>query len=249
VPGTGFEWVVGALGRPADCAGTEHEIPEARGAETGAAVALLADAVHARFGGSGSSGATLYVASGDPGRGPGDTLALTQTLTGVLALAPGGHLVSSAPALTTSFSRSLVALVAALFDEVYVAKPLASLPTNGTVYLVGKGFHGISAPLAESLLARLGALARGPPPAGGWPPLIEPTLCASVDGALLRVARQVYGRQQATFLAEAGSYYAQYQGRRGALSSALAPDARRAEEVWLASNPVRALQEGFWLWP
>ena len=91
-------------------------------------VAALANAVHARFGGdvSAASGATLYTSdagidvSGDYSRQEEDTALLNfgQVLCGILSLAPGGHLVTKQYTFLTPFSRSLIAVLAALFDEV-----------------------------------------------------------------------------------------------------------------------------------
>lgn len=213
-------------------------------------VAALADAVHAIFG----SGATLYTSdagidvSADYNRQEELTAWLNfgQILAGLLALAPGGHLVTKQYTFTAPFSRSLIALVAALFDEAYVTKPLTSRPANSEVYVVGKGFRGIGRALADALLDRLAA-GPGAGPFAEWPPLVDPSLYAAVDEALLRAARQVHERQQVAFLNEAADFYAQYKGRFGELGRALSRDARRVQEAWLSANPVRRIREDYLL--
>jgi cap2 methyltransferase len=219
-------------------------------------VAALADATHARFGGAGPSGATLYTGdagtdvSADYGRQEELTSLLNygQVLCGLLALAPGGHLVTKQYTFVTPFSRSLIGLVAALFDEAFVTKPLTSRPANSEVYVVGKGFRGIDRALCDALLDRLAAYraAAGTTPCD-WAPLLDPALRAGVDGALLRAARQIHARQQVSFLGEAAALFARFGKRRGFLGRLLAEDARRAQEAWLSENPVRWIREDYLL--
>ena len=215
-------------------------------------VAALAAAVHARFGDAGASGASLYTSdagidvSSDFNRQEELTALLNygQVLSGLLTLAPGGHLVSKQYTFFTPFSRSLIALLAALFDELYIVKPLTSRPSNSEIYLVGKGFRGIDAALAAALLARLAAYrAAADTTPSDWTPLLDPTLTADVDAALLRVARTLHGRQQVAFLNEAADFHARWRGRLDQLGRALGHDARRVQEVWLSENPVRRIRD------
>lgn len=219
-------------------------------------VAALADAVHTRFG-TAPTGATLYTSdagidvSADFNRQEELTALLNygQALCGVLALAPGGHFVTKQYTFVTPFSRSLIALLAALFDEMYVVKPLTSRPANSEVYLVGKGFRGIDRALADALLDRLAAYRAaasredpGTTPCD-WSPLLDPTLTADADAALLRAARQLHERQQVAFLNEAADFYQQWRGRLDQLGRALSRDARRVQESWLGENPVRRIRD------
>jgi hypothetical protein len=214
-------------------------------------VAALADAVHARFAGPGPSGASLYTS--DAGidvsadyNAQEETTALInygQVVCGLLALAPGGHLVTKQYTFVTSFSRSLIALVSALFDETYITKPLTSRPANSEVYLVGKGFRGLPPGLADALLDRLAGYRRGGAGPCALPPLLPPEAFAQTDAVLLRAARQIHGRQQVAFLEEAAALWGRFSGRLGALGRALARDARRAQEAWLSANPVRRIRE------
>ena len=223
-------------------------------------VAALAAAVHARFGADGvafgtdavASGASLYTSDagidvgGDFNRQEELTALLNygQVLCGVLALAPGGHLVTKQYTFFTPFSRSLIALLAALFDELYIVKPLTSRPSNSEIYLVGKGFRGVDAALAAALLARLAAYrAAADTTPCDWTPLLDPTLTADVDAAILRVARTLYGRQQVAFLNEAVDFHARWRGRLDQLGRALSRDARRVQEAWLGENPVRRIRD------
>jgi hypothetical protein len=114
--------------------------------------------------------------------------------------------------------------------------------------LVGKGFRGIEPAHADALLDRLVTYREMPPDAEGegpcdWAPLLDPAVYADADAALLRIARQVHGRQQVAFLNEAAALYAQFRGRIDQLARALAGDARRVQEAWLAENPVRRIRD------
>jgi hypothetical protein len=219
-------------------------------------VAALADAVHKRFNENDApsltSGATLYTSdagidvSADFNNQEKLTALLNygQVLCGLLTLAVGGNLVTKQYTFVTPFSRSMIALLAALFDEMYVVKPLTSRPVNSEVYLVGKGFRGISPALADALIDRLAAYraAPGTTPCD-WSPLLDPTLTTDVDAALLRVARQLHERQQVAFLNEAVDLYQKWRGRLDQLARALGRDARRVQDQWLGKNPVRRIRD------
>ena len=210
-----------------------------------AVVEALAAAVHARLG-----GATLYTS--DAGIGVSEDynrqeeltalLNYGQVLCGILSLAPGGHLVTKQYTFVTPFSRGLIALLAALFDEVSVVKPVTSRPANSEVYIVGKGFRGVDPDLARALLARLAEyrIAANTSPAD-WSPLIDPELTAGVDSALLRAARHIHGGMQVNFLNEAADLYGAWRGRLDRLARSLAADASAVQKAWLAANPVRRI--------
>ncbi len=213
-------------------------------------VAAIAEAVHARF--TDTEGATLYTSdagidiSSDYAREEELTALVNygQVLSGVLALARGGSLVTKQFMFVRKFTRSVIALLTALFDEMYVVKPLTSRPGNSEVYLVGKGFRGIGQALADALLDRLAAYREAPDTTPcDWTPLLADADMAAADAALLRVARQVHGRQQVAFLNEAAALYGQFRGRLDQLARALAGDARRVQEAWLAENPARRIRD------
>lgn len=233
-----------------------NAMPEGEGPVTGDltnpdVVAALADAVHSRFSVA-PTGASLYTSdagidvSADFNRQEALTALLNfgQALCGILALAIGGSIVIKQYTFVTPFSRSLIALLAALFDAVYVVKPLTSRPANSEVYIVGKGFRGIDRALADALLDRLAAYHAAPDTTPcDWSPLLDPELTADVDVALLRYARQIHERQQVAFLNEAADLYQQWRGNLDQLGRALNRDARRVQEAWLGENPVRRIRD------
>ncbi len=222
-----------------------------------AVVAALADAVHARFGADRSipSGATIYTSdagidvSSDYGRQEEMTALLNfgQILCGILSLAPGGNLVTKQYTFFTPLNRSLICIVASLFDTVDIVKPLTSRPANSEIYLVAKGFRGIDKRLAASLLNELASLQQRADDASGVSNvcLVDEVILRLVDEALLRVARQLYDRQQVLFLAEAVALYEKYKGNLNGLARVLHPEARRLQDIWLADNPVVRLRSEF----
>ncbi|HVE13653.1 MAG TPA: SAM-dependent methyltransferase, partial [Elusimicrobiota bacterium] len=164
----------------------------------------------------------------------------------LLALEPGGLLVTKQFAFTRAFSRSLIALVAALFDEALLVKPRASAGGNSEIYLVGSGFRGLDPALGARLLARLAGYRRAPAGPCEGPPLLEPSLTRSLDSALLRAAQSLAHRQIA-LLEEAARAHSAFRGRLDELRRAVAPAAAAAQQAWLAENPVRRLRPEQWL--
>eukprot|EP01054_Gregarina_sp_Poly1_P003512 Gregarina_sp_Poly_1__3511@NODE_2020_length_2845_cov_91_476962_g1305_i0_p1_GENE_NODE_2020_length_2845_cov_91_476962_g1305_i0NODE_2020_length_2845_cov_91_476962_g1305_i0_p1_ORF_typecomplete_len684_score103_62FtsJ/PF01728_19/1_7e14FtsJ/PF01728_19/1_2e05Methyltrans_Mon/PF14314_6/3_6e06Methyltrans_Mon/PF14314_6/21_NODE_2020_length_2845_cov_91_476962_g1305_i01062157 len=71
-------------------------------------------------------------------------LLLAETLTALGCLAPGGHYVLKSYSLLTNVSIGLVAVIANSFQQVFLVKPFLSKPGNSEIYIVGKGFVGIS---------------------------------------------------------------------------------------------------------
>jgi cap2 methyltransferase len=221
------------------------EAPTVTGDVTDASVvAALSAAVHSRF----KDGATLYTSdagidvSSDYSKQEELTALLNfgQVLCGILSLAPGGHLVTKQYTFFTSFSRSIVALLATLFDELYVVKPRTSRPVNSEIYLVGKGFRGIASELADALLERIAKYRATPDSTPcDWGPLIAPELMTDVDSALLRIARQLYGRQQVAFLNEAAELYKQGIDKIG---KRYVRDAFIAQDQWLLENTMRRIR-------
>jgi hypothetical protein len=55
----------------------------------------------------------------------------------------------------TDYTLSLLIILSLVFDYTYIAKPLTSKPTNSELYVVCKGFNGISFTLMNDLTNRL----------------------------------------------------------------------------------------------
>lgn len=206
-----------------------------------AAVAALAAAVERRYPG----GVDLYTAdagcdvSGDYNRQEELTAPLHfgAALCGLLALRAGGAFVSKLYTWMRPFTRSLIAALAALFDELRIVKPAASRPTNSEVYLVGRGYRraAFTPAVRAEWEARLAACRGRPEALAAGPPLLREGGAPGAEAALLRAARRLFGRTQVAFLREAVDFMA---GREACparrLRGLLAPAALEAQEAWLA---------------
>jgi hypothetical protein len=80
---------------------------------------------------------------------------LGQILIGLLVLKYGGTLVTKQFTHMSSFTISLIAIIAGCFDEVHIVKPIASKPDNSEEYIVAKGFRGAPEHVIEKMFAAL----------------------------------------------------------------------------------------------
>jgi DNA-directed RNA polymerase II subunit RPB2 len=202
----------------------------------------LGNAAHQRFGEN--DGANLYtsdvgieIASKDANRQEELTAFVNfgQILTGLLALAVGGHFVTKQFTFVTPFSRSLIAIIASLFEETYITKPKTSRPTNSEVYLVGKWFKGISPELAKALLDRCEAYRTLDKLPTTWGSLLQPEVLARVDVDILLAAQEVHGEQQVAFLGEIADAYRAGLSEQGKIVNIYED---KAQKMWLDENPL-----------
>ena len=162
-----------------------------------------------------------------------------QILTGLLGLAIGGHFVTKQFTFVTPFSRSLIAIVASLFEETYITKPKTSRPTNSEVYLVAKGFKGISPELARALLDRCEAYQTLDKLPTTWGSLLKPDVLARADADILLAAQEVHGEQQVAFLGEIADAYRASDGNKNRISN---PYEAKAQKTWLDENPLMVIE-------
>lgn len=160
-----------------------------------------------------------------------------QVIAGLLSLAIGGHLVTKQFTFVTPFSRSLIAIVASLFDECYITKPKTSRPTNSEIYLVGKGFNGISSDLARALLDRCEAYRSLDKLPTTWGSLLLPDLLAQVDADILAAAQELYGEQQIEFLTEISTTYRLFN-QHNDIKQIVSNYEKQAQQAWLNENPL-----------
>jgi hypothetical protein len=229
-------WLMG----PAPNALPEGEQPINGDLTDPAVINTLGNATHQRF--SLNDGANLYtsdvgieLSKEEMKRQEDFTAAVNygQIVTGLLSLAIGGHFITKQFAFLTPFSRSLIAIVASLFDETYITKPKTSKPTNSEVYLVGKGFKGISSELSTALLDRVEAYKTLGKLASNWGSLIQPNLLNQVDADILAAAEELYGDQQVTYINEIVEAYRVKTFENIYEAS--------AQEAWLKENPLMTI--------
>jgi hypothetical protein len=203
-------------------------------------VNTLGNAVHQRF--SENDGANLYTSDVginiiDPNNAEEETASVNygQVLSGLLSLAVGGHFVTKQFTFVTPFSRSLIAIVASLFEETYITKPKTSRPVNSEVYLVGKWFKGISPELAKALLDRCEAYKTLNKLPTTWGSLLQPEVLAKVDADILVAAQEVHGEQQVAFLNEIAEAYRVSDGNKQKIVNIYEA---KAQKAWLDENPL-----------
>ena len=162
-----------------------------------------------------------------------------QILTGLLSLSIGGHFVTKQFMFVTPFSRSLIAIVASLFDETFITKPKTSRPANSEVYLVGKGFKGINQEMVDDLLNRCKAYKTLDKLPTTWGSLVKPEILSKIDGELLAIAQEVHGEQQVSFLNEIYEAYRMFTGTKINDLKLLVKDIEnKAQTLWIEENPI-----------
>ena len=160
-----------------------------------------------------------------------------QILSGLLALAVGGSLVTKQFTYFTPFSRSLIAIVASLFDETYIVKPKTSRPTNSEVYVVGKGFRGITPQLSSALLNRCEAYRSIDKLPTTWGSLIQSELLNKVDAEILASAQAIHGEQQVAYVNEIVDAYQKFKDYNE-IKQYTKTYEKTAQATWLEENPL-----------
>ena len=205
----------------------------------GEVIKTLTNAVHKRF--ETTSGATIATSdagidvSADYSNQEKSTALLNygQIVAAILSLAPGGHMVTKQYTFIRPFNRSVIALVAFLFEESYVVKPVTSRPGNSEIYLVGKYFRGIDEVLANGLLNRFVVYAQGLSPVDGAP-LFDPNTYVDIDNELLKAGKKIHDEQQVEFLKEMDDIYNNKEYPRAALPQI----SQKLQKEWLEKYPV-----------
>jgi DNA-directed RNA polymerase II subunit RPB2 len=165
-----------------------------------------------------------------------------QIISGLLSLAPGGNFVTKQYTYFSPFSRSLIALVSAFFEETYITKPATSRPGNSEIYLVGKGFKGMSSEMIEALTERgelFKTLGVNPTTLGS---LVTQDILDSVDPTLYKIADEFFMNIQINFINEYVNVYKKYGDRMDILENSVEKLIKEAEQNWLAENGVIAIK-------
>ncbi len=167
-------------------------------------------------------------------------LHLGQVLVGLLSLRPGGCLVAKTYTFLRPYGVSVLAVLAALFDETYIDKPCASRGRNSETYLVGIGYRGAPAAVLESLERAVRDFDFARPLVD----LADPAF-AGVGASALAASRALAQRQIRRLDGAMAAFFAH---RRDPGALARAPWLRRANAeacaAWLRRHPVRALPPG-----
>lgn len=123
---------------------------------------------------------------------------LGQIILGLKVLSKGGNMLIKIYTYFTDYTLSLLVILNTLFDFMYITKPLTSKPTNSELYVICKGYNGISFELTTLLCNHLikhkneGTL---PYKDGSLVNLQHPKL-AEIKKVLLDTEIKIFGDQQ-----------------------------------------------------
>jgi len=133
---------------------------------------------------------------------------LGQILMGLLVLAPKGTLITKQFSHMSSYTISIMAILSAVFEKLWIVKPLTSKPDNSEEYIVGLGYLGLSQHLKEIMYDALeGSEEYDIDALNFLPPLIARD-CIPVDfeRALMAATRDLVGSQCAKIDANLREY-------------------------------------------
>ena len=161
-------------------------------------------------------------------------------LAGFMTLRVGGDFVAKQYTFFETFTWNLILLYAGLFDEFYICKPLCSRPYNSEIYLVGKGFRGISKGLVDVFFSRLGSdtFTLDPFIPADAVKQLYPLAVADVQ----RAARMIFN-QQISFLNENVRLYDRYRDRLQALRGGLRQAKQERIREWIATYPLKTIAD------
>lgn len=205
-------------------------------------------------GGSGGEGVNLY--SSDAGIDVSETdsgelnfnnqelanarIHLGCAIAGLLTLRRGGSFVVKQYTFFETFTNNLILIYAQLFDDFRVCKPVTSRPYNSEIYLVGRGFRGITAATRTFLLR---ALAEYNPAR----PLIPAEMIpAEARDELVAAARGIF-EQQIEFIEENLRLMDEWGHQLDAVAAAARDVRQRAADGWLRKYDVRAILQRDWI--
>jgi hypothetical protein len=132
--------------------------------------------------------------------------------------------------------------VSSFFEQTYITKPATSRPGNSEIYLVGKGFKGMSSEMIEALTERgelFKTLGVNPTTLGS---LVTQEVLATVDPALYKIADEFFMNIQINFINEYVNVYKQYGERMDILENSVEKLIKDTEKNWLAENGVIAIK-------
>jgi len=172
-----------------------------------------------------------------------------QIISGFLTLTKGGNFVVKQYTFFAPFSRSLIGLVAAFFEEAYITKPATSRPGNSEIYLVGKGFKGIDPELIEALVERselFKSLDMNPTALGSLLPL---DTLAQLDPTLYKISEEFFMNIQVKFINEYVDMYKKYGDNMDIIEMNLEKLVKETENRWLTENaaiPIKSEDSLTW---
>lgn len=157
-------------------------------------------------------------------------------LAGFMTLRIGGNFIAKQYTFLETFTWNLIIIYAQMFSEFYICKPLTSRPYNSEIYLVGKGFRGMSDDIRDLLVERLQNFNTSP-----FIPrdaIKEKHQLSSY--AIQKFAQVVFG-QQISFINENVQLFEKYKANFNVLRNAFEELIRSRIREWLKTYPVRVI--------
>lgn len=172
------------------------------------------------------------------------TMALNfgQIICGLMCLAKGGCFITKQYTFYCDFNRTMIAFLAGLFDEFYIAKPHTSRPVNSEIYLVGKGYNGgFTLDIAHSWLDLLSP--------GGMDTNLRHVTLVTMDSAfentdklIKEQFKAIYADIQIKALEEAYVLMDRHPDNR-VIREKLKPIVDKNVQKWLINNKIEVLPE------
>lgn len=165
---------------------------------------------------------------------------LGQILCGIVSVKKGGAMVVKQYTFFEAYTISLIIIVASLFDEFYIAKPLTSRPTNSEIYLVGKGFKGCPRTVYNILYKRLDNF--------NLNPFVSEEQLRQMPAyeQLVNAGNDIFSTQ-VEFLNEFYSFYSKYFQKRFVLSKKLDNTKYDMRFNFLQKYQIKSLDSEDWL--
>ena len=168
-----------------------------------------------------------------------------QILSGILTLAPGGHMVTKQYTFFNTLNISLYAILTNLFEDVYISKPATSRPANSESYIVAKRFKGpfkkgtIEDRLVQLIIQKISTVPFDPKPLV-YRRCLSPEYLSSIA-----VAADMLCTRQMFYIQDRIRWYDEYinadKKERIDLMRALRSRTKSITTMWKKRNPVRTL--------
>jgi hypothetical protein len=157
---------------------------------------------------------------------------LGQVVTGMAVLRPGGTLIVKTFMFTSPWSVSVLGVCGAVFQDVCIVKPVTSRSANSEVYIVGRGFLGVTDQAMTHLL-------RGIHQFDFSVPLVHPGALQQMAQSIVDAAKRIHGQQQVAYLREVANLATadDYKERLADISAL----GKRVRATWRKAYPIPPL--------
>ena len=162
-------------------------------------------------------------------------------LADLAVLRTGGNMIAKQYTFFETFTWNMILIWADLFDEFYISKPLTSRPSNSEIYLVGKGYRGMSDKLRHALEERMENF--------DMKPILSEDACKAHPAAIaeLYAASEAIFGQQARFIENNVVLYNKYHSALDTLNKMVSRNTRAHIDQWLRDYKIKSIDKRDWL--